>query len=282
MPSLPALASGNVCKYPVRRSVNQRSTVHQFCDLSEQRYSKGLPLTDFVLEYNNLTTVDKETLRAFYNSTSGTYATNWSWTFDGVHYPHCQFTGRFQAQLVGTGTWKVTLTFRTTGTSGFPVPLTITTAELTVWSAFPSGIGFSEIDYSTNGGTGWTGFFSGISAGHYALRSDSVSLSSLTPAQLGSQLQVVGYVNGTIFETGVADLRIYDCYLDVTYSDSTTARLRPTRTAVTTGTDGSTATNPNLAIDTDTIPPTTYASISRFHTSGFAIAGTLTLSRFSH
>lgn len=193
---------------------------------------------------------------------------------------------RFAYELWKSGTLsfqQVLTPLRLPARGSPPGSATITAASLTVWSAFPAGgsvIGFAEIDYSTNGGAGWTGVFSGISAGNYTLRSDSVSL-SLTPAQLISQLQVLCYVNGSLFATGVSELRIYDCYLDLTFSDSSTARLRPTRTSSTVGTDLSTVTNAALAIDADASTPTTYASISRLHTSGFAIGAALTLSGFS-
>jgi hypothetical protein len=115
MATFPALSSGAACKYPVSRTVQRRHTVHQFCDLSEQRYMKGLPLAEFRLEYNWLKTADKEILRAFWDSQNGIAGATWTLVFDGVTYPKCQFTGTFNAQLQSTGIWKVVLTFRSLG-----------------------------------------------------------------------------------------------------------------------------------------------------------------------
>lgn len=154
----------------------------------------------------------------------------------------------------------------------------ITAATLTVWSAFPATntVGAPHISYSLNGGTGWSDLVA-ITAGTYTLRADSATIGAIPDV---TQFQVSAVVDGTLFQTGLSNFFIYDCYLDVTYADGSTARLRPGSTASGASTDGSTVTNPANALDSDTNPPTTYATINRFHTSGFATGAVLTLFDF--
>lgn len=103
--------------------------------------------------------------------------------------------------------------------------------------------------------------------------------------QLGllSQLQLVAGIVGTLFgtDTGAgAVLNVYDVNLFVTYADSTTGTIRPVATATQRGTAG-TVTNQQNAIDADTNPPTTFASVNRTQYDGVAFMGYLQLSNFA-
>jgi hypothetical protein len=91
-------------------------------DFSEQRFSKGSPLDEFDLVYNDISTVDKETLRTFWNARQGSEDTTWDITLpdpDFAHpttYSHMQFSPgqRFDATEIKPGRWKVTLKCRRT------------------------------------------------------------------------------------------------------------------------------------------------------------------------
>jgi hypothetical protein len=170
----------------------------------------------------------------------------------------------------------------------------IASAAVTVWATWmqgSAGLGgpvidavygvanVQSVDFSADrvglGASGLTGALSSISA-------------SLDPTKI-SNLSVVAFIEGTLYgddTAPVTTLNIYDCYLDVTYADATTARIRPTSTYIVTGNSGGIfgagvsgqVANPGNAIDADTTPPTTFASVTRQHFNSLSNAGYLQLS----
>jgi hypothetical protein len=170
----------------------------------------------------------------------------------------------------------------------------IASAALTVWATWLQGsaalggpvidavfgaVNVQSIDASADRmgltTSGLTGSLTSVSA-------------SLDPAKI-SNLSVVAFIEGTIFgddASPISTLNIYDCYLDVTYADATTARIRPASTYIVTGNSGGIfgagvsgqVANPGNAIDADTTPPTTFASVTRQHFNSLSNAGYLQLS----
>lgn len=122
----PTITSGAVAKYPLTRSVQHRTQVWTFVDLTEQRFSKGNGgRAAFTLVYNNIKTADKETLRAFFASTFGSYDHTWSITLPDpspgspTTYTNMQFLAnqQFAAVNISPDRWRVTLKCRQTITS---------------------------------------------------------------------------------------------------------------------------------------------------------------------
>lgn len=124
-PTFPTLASGYVAKFPLVRGRAWRSKVYSHADGSEQRFSMGYaPLAAFQLSYMELRTADKETLRTFWNSCSGSLSTSWSITLpipegSSTTWAHMQFVpgSTFEAREHSHGIWQVTLALRQTRTT---------------------------------------------------------------------------------------------------------------------------------------------------------------------
>lgn len=81
----------------------------------------GTPLDEIKLVFSDIKTADKETVRAFWNSSHGSYDTTWDITLtdvDGstIAMQHMQFTPgqQFQAAEVKPGRWSFTLNARRT------------------------------------------------------------------------------------------------------------------------------------------------------------------------
>lgn len=138
-------------------------------------------------------------------------------------------------------------------------------------------------------GTGYAGFASWILDGDptfifddtsaWTKRIDTAVLDPLRLADLNAGTLATTYgIGGSVL--GDADppdaYLIYDCWIDVVYTDGTTGVFRPTKAV---GDPGSAGTDTNLgnAIDLD---PNTAAELTRSHFSGLGDPPTLTLSAF--
>jgi hypothetical protein len=114
---------------------------------------------------------------------------------------------------------------------------------------------------------------------NYEFKADtSAVLTNITPADMVVSCELTG----SLFHTGLSQLFIYDCYLDATYADGTTARLRPTVASVITAPDfpDGSVDLPGNAINADSDPPTTCATVNpdtykricrRAHSSAFEL-----------
>ncbi len=132
MASFPNLSSGRVAKYPLTRRKKYRTGVFIANDLSEQRFSRGSGgLEEFELAFDNVTTADKDLVRAFFNARRGPFDTTWSLTLqDGYNreqdamaaagekttWQHLQFTPgqTFEARQIKPGRWAFRLRARQT------------------------------------------------------------------------------------------------------------------------------------------------------------------------
>ena len=121
MATFPTLSTGSPAKYPFTRGRRQRSTTLVFNDFSEQHFAMGSVLDDIKLVFNDISTADKETIRAFWNSSHGAYDTTWSVMVtdtDGSTrtFSNMQFTPgqQFSATNIKPGRWSVTLVARQT------------------------------------------------------------------------------------------------------------------------------------------------------------------------
>jgi hypothetical protein len=166
---------------------------------------------------------------------------------------------------------------------------TITGGTLTIVTAFTEGIasgsstghaGDAAVTTGAVGiGTGTTVFGPPPNHGTYAKRTNTIVL---TAAQLDG-LHVNCYIDGTYSGNDCfcdadppAEMLIYDCYVDVSYSDATTGRLVPTSTNYVTGAGGFIE-DAGQAVDGD---PDTYAKLTRVHYSSAGVPGVFQLLTF--
>jgi hypothetical protein len=115
----PTLSSGWIMAYPLTDRHKWRTEVMRHIDLSEQRYSMGVELEEFDLEFHNLSTTDKETIRSFFTSTRGSFDTTWTLKFKDTNgilqtYTYMQFTGDFSPEMTANGVWSIRLTVKQT------------------------------------------------------------------------------------------------------------------------------------------------------------------------
>lgn len=155
-----------------------------------------------------------------------------------------------------------------------------TSGTLTVWSEFidttSGGIASAGISFGTiSAGDPW-----GIAGAGtivrtntpYSRRSDSVTLSA---GSLLTNLAVNCFIypdlvtppGGFATYSPAPNLRIYDIYIDAHFADGSTARVRPSLHGVINLSGGNPSfgsfTNPELAFDSDTSTPATYANYER-------------------
>lgn len=146
-----------------------------------------------------------------------------------------------------------------------PAPNTAVSAVLTIRTAFVLTTGPGIAHVYVNGGLGVLS-----SATAYAETTTTYTLSPTEIANLPS-LAVSLFVDnaiGTITSnTDPSTLQVYDCYLDLTYADTSTARLRPVSALLDTSqgsspviTEYGTLTNAANAIDAN---PATFATLTR-------------------
>jgi len=120
MATFPTLTSGRVAlKYPLKRTVKQRSEVLIAVDRTEQRFAKGLQLYDFELSCSRLSTVDKNTVRDFFNARRGSLDTSWDLVINdpsATTYSNLQFVPDqlFDATQDSFDKWTFTLSVRQT------------------------------------------------------------------------------------------------------------------------------------------------------------------------
>ncbi len=120
MASAPTLSSGtSVAKYPLVRSVKSRTSVLTFADFTEQRFAKGVPLTSFTLTFNNVSTVDKDKWKDFFNGRKGSFDTTWDMTLNDdpeIFMDNLQFMPgqQFEATNIKPDRWRFTLSVRQT------------------------------------------------------------------------------------------------------------------------------------------------------------------------
>lgn len=118
----PKLTSGVVAKYPSTRRRNFRTEVYVHADMTEQRFPKGVPLEEFQLTFNNVSTVDKELVRNFFNDRRGEFDVTWELDWpespapaDPIVYKHMQFTNpTFEATEFKPGRWGFAVSMKQT------------------------------------------------------------------------------------------------------------------------------------------------------------------------
>lgn len=91
MANFPTITSGRVERLPFTRAKTYRTKVLQFANGSEQRWAQPAGPQKFSLNFNGVSTPDKDTVRAFFVSCKGAYDATWSLTVDGVQYDYCAF-----------------------------------------------------------------------------------------------------------------------------------------------------------------------------------------------
>jgi hypothetical protein len=195
------------------------------------------------------------------------FASDWQETIDMARSD----VGVELIELGGGGTGAI---LQPNATGSLPI-----TGTITVWSEFVKGISAGpEVSIGISGEmiTSFllpygVGFQIKDSNGSYGLTSDSLVID---PATWNGGVSFFMYPNGLPsggFQTytPAPELRIYDSYLDVTYADATTARLKPRVTSVLPAViGGAVITNAGLAIDGDSNPPATFASYKRSFFNG--------------
>jgi hypothetical protein len=148
-----------------------------------------------------------------------------------------------------------------------------TTATLTLWCAFYSGNGTAlggtpGIQLSYDGGaTGWNYFGNVVPfpAQPFSLQKVTYLIPTI-PTDL-TTFQIVAKCDGTLAVSGCRDeFHIYDIWIDFTYSNGATERIKPTsHSLVDSGTGG--LVSPALMYDTDADPPVSQGYVYRSHYS---------------
>ncbi len=116
----PILTNGtSSVKYPLDRQVKSRTSVCTFVDFSEQRFAKGHILQEFDLTFNDVSTVDKDKWRDFFNGRSGSFDTTWEMDINDdppLHLDSLQFIPgqQFEASNIKYDRWAFTLRVRQT------------------------------------------------------------------------------------------------------------------------------------------------------------------------
>ncbi len=277
--SYPVLSTGSSFCYPVKRRLIQRAGAHVFANFSQVRYKKGSTRTEFEFTYSRIKTVDKDTLRAFYEAQKGDYYTDWTLAFDGMIYTKCQFVGPFAPRAIGPKLWSLTLHVRTgpsvpgipTNEAGSP----LVAANLVVVASFTpdtTGMGIPYLVGVYGAASSNNGFQLGSGSGiggspttlTYAIPTENLS----SFFNLGIVAYIDGTLGGTVFSPSRSTLNIYDVYVQSTYQDGTTGTVRAVGTTQSTGTGSGIfyggvqgqVTNAGGAIDGDT---STFASVTR-------------------
>lgn len=89
--TFPTLSNGQVCMYPVQRSVSVATKVIRFANDTQQRFQTAPILNAWVLEYRSLTWANLSTLRTFFQTQKGQFDKSWTFPFDGTSYTAMTF-----------------------------------------------------------------------------------------------------------------------------------------------------------------------------------------------
>jgi hypothetical protein len=268
----PALPNGTRTQIPWQQNQQYKTEVSQMDAGPKYTYAwYGGHLTNFpteglrqwVVGGDMLTDADVALLEAHFLANWGRFA---AWTFTdpetGTTYSNSYYTTdemvieyiepnvnrvsmSVEAYNQGSGILSATISYVTTHIPGTGYTGTASVSMGTGYTLFDSSSYTSRTDTTT-----WTS-----SSGHWGAPVGPL-VTTTNPLNSAVGFFVEGTLSGSASPPDI--MRIYDCYMDVTYSDSTTARFRPSVATATAG--QGTVTNPQNAIDGNL---TTYCEIAR-------------------
>jgi len=134
-------------KYPIKRRNIQRTTVHVFADLSEQRYLKGAPLAEFEMTFRDLRVEQKDTIRLFYDRAGGDVLP-WSMNLDNQSFYNCRFLGPIEFANASQGLWDCVVRIR--GFNADQNQSTLITSGPGARIIVPAAAGSMEIAWNPN------------------------------------------------------------------------------------------------------------------------------------
>ena len=159
--TFPTISRGDVCLYPVGRTLASATTVITFADDSELRFKSAAPMNAWVLTYPALIWADVDTLRTFFATQKGAFDSTWNFPFLGATYAACVFDqDEFSYERDQRGRYSVSLRFRQTkkgetpaALGAFPsvrqTPLVAFECFETVRNDMPSGLRYSYANRGT-------------------------------------------------------------------------------------------------------------------------------------
>lgn len=240
MPSFPTFNNGIVSQLPYGEEDDFLNFENYLESGFVTNYSLNptLPQKVFSVNFPNITTSEVATFEAFYQSVGGQLGTFQFIADDGTTFLKCRFdASKYTVTYVGPNEYSLQCTVRAMVPSSAYVILPgkrITAATLyTLTSHVPNPAGSSVIAESSTltGAFGYpgvivtlNGFLDGSA---WTLRTDSISVGAvnLPDFTVGFRLQYTGGPGSFPID----QLLVYDCYLNVTHSDGTTATLRPSQ-----------------------------------------------------
>lgn len=113
MATFPTLSFGQVCQYPVTKTLVIPSDVARWSNDTERRYATGGSYYEWELSYDKLSSADMNALATFFNARKGGLDTTWDFPFDGTTYHNCYFLqDSFQVTNRTSIYWTCTLKLR--------------------------------------------------------------------------------------------------------------------------------------------------------------------------
>lgn len=89
--TFPTISRGDVCLYPVTRTLSAATRILQFTNGTEQRFVSAPILDGWVFQYAALSAADVGTLQSFFDDQKGAFDATWSLPFLGGTFTGCCF-----------------------------------------------------------------------------------------------------------------------------------------------------------------------------------------------
>jgi hypothetical protein len=134
-------------RYAIKRRNIQRTTVHVFADLSEQRYLKGAPLAEFEMTFRDLLTGEVNMIRNFYQ-TAQADVLPWSMNLDNLSFYNCRFVGTPEYSNTSQGLWECVV--RARGFNADQNQSTVITAGPGARILYPAAAGSVTVAWDAN------------------------------------------------------------------------------------------------------------------------------------
>lgn len=222
--TFPNLSSGQVCMYPVQRSVSVATKKIRFANDTEQRFQTAPILNAWVLDYKGLTAANLSTLRTFFQTQKGQFDKSWTFPFDGTSYTAMTFDQddfTFTETADAVGRFSLSLRVRQVAKSG-----SYSSGLSAVFPSIRSGVitqlpftaseRFKTLKVDMDSGQRYT-----YAARATPRRAWTLEFSALTASELATLMNFFFSMNGSLSTFSFTDPNSGTTYTTVRFADDT-------------------------------------------------------------
>lgn len=219
--TFPSLSSGQVCMFPVQRSLQVRATIHRFADDTQQRYLSAPILNAWTLSYKGIKAADLATLQGFFDTQKGAFDKTWTFPFAGTSYTAMAFDQddfTYVESADAIGRFSLSLKLRQVAKSG-----SYSTGLTATFPAIRTGV-VTQLPFTTS--RRYKTLRNDLPSGQrysYALRSTprhawTLEFPALTPSEMGTLFNFFAAMYGPLSQFQFTDPQTGTVYTKCTFA----------------------------------------------------------------